>query len=77
MTSMDYRGEENLYNYMSDCKISEKTEVVRNFSKEKNPKKSCLFKDFLSFILYLPRKCSNSISFFLNCCALFDMKCCE
>lgn len=77
MTSMDHRREKNLHNYMFDCKIFEKTEDVRNFPKEKNPKKSCLFKDFLCFILYLPRKCSNGISLFLYCCALFDIKCCE
>lgn len=35
MTSMDHRREKNLHNYMFDCKISEKTEDVRNFPKEK------------------------------------------
>lgn len=74
---MDYRREKNLYNYMFDCKIFEKIEDVRNFLKEKNLKKSCLFKDFLCFILYLLRKCLNGIFLFLYCCVLFDIKCCE
>lgn len=38
MTSMDHRREKNLHNYMFDCKISEKTEDVRNFPKEKKSK---------------------------------------
>lgn len=65
MTSMDHRREKNLHNYMFDCKISEKTEDVRNFPKEKNPKKSCLFKDFFVFYFIPAKKMLEWYSFVL------------